>query len=239
MPKHGKKYLAAAKLVDHTKYYTLDEAVALLKKTAYTKFDSTIELHLKMGVDPKQADQLVRGVVSLPNGTGKQVRIAVFAEGEGAQLAQDAGADIVGGDELIKKVSDGFTDFDVAVAVPQIMGKVGRLGKILGPRGLMPSPKAGTIVPPQDLPRLIKELRGGRVEFRVDKTATMHIGCGKASFTEAKIKENLRVAIEAIVRAKPAAVKGQYIKSMAVATTMGPGIRLDVNQTTQTKAATE
>ena len=239
MPKHGKKYQAASKLVNPDKEYTLDEAVGLLKQTAYTKFDSTVELHLKMGIDPKQADQLVRGVVSLPNGTGKKVRIAAFAEGEGAQLAQEAGVDIVGGDDLIKKVSEGFTDFDVAIAVPQIMGKVGRLGKVLGPRGLMPSPKAGTIVPPQDLPRLIKELRGGRVEFRVDKTATMHIGCGKISFSEQQIKDNLRSVIDAIAHARPAAVKGQFIKSMAVAATMGPGIRLDVNQVIQTKAAAE
>src|SRR5437762_3873848 len=157
--KHGKKYLEVSKLVDPAKQYSLDEAVSLLKKTAYTKFDSTIEVHMRMGIDPKQADQLVRGVVSLPNGTGKQVRIAVFADGEGAAQAEQAGADVVGGDDLIKRVQDGFTDFDVAVAVPAIMGKVGRLGKILGPRGLMPSPKAGTIVPPQDLPRIIRELR--------------------------------------------------------------------------------
>lgn len=228
--KHGKKYLEAAKLVDRNKEYNLDEAVGLLKKTAYTKFDSTIEMHMRMGVDPKQADQLVRGTVNLPNGTGKQVRIAVFAEGEGAQLAQEAGADVVGGDELIKRVSEGFTDFDVAVAVPQIMGKVGRLGKILGPRGLMPSPKAGTIVSPQDLPRLIRELRGGRVEFRVDKTANIHVGVGKVSFSEQQIKENLQTMLDAIAKAKPAAVKGQYVKSISIASTMGPGIKLDVNE---------
>lgn len=229
MTKHGKKYLAAAKLVDPEKEYTLDEAVGLLKKAAYTKFDSTIEVHMRMGIDPKQADQLVRGVVSLPNGTGKQVRIAVFADGEGAQLAQEAGADVVGGDDLIKKVTEGFTDFDVAVAVPSIMGKVGRLGKVLGPRGLMPSPKAGTIAPPQDLPRLIKELRGGRVEFKVDKTANIHVGVGKVSFGEKAMAENLRALFDAIGRAKPAAVKGQYVKSISVAPTMGPGIRLIIN----------
>jgi len=231
MAKHGKKYLAAAKLIDRDKEYTLDEAVGLLKKAAYTKFDSTIEVHMRMGIDPKQADQLVRGVVSLPNGTGKQVRIAVFVEGEGAQLAQDAGADVVGGDDLIKRVSDGFTDFDVAVAVPQIMGKVGRLGKVLGPRGLMPSPKAGTIVPPQDLPRLIKELRGGRVEFKVDKTANIHVGVGKISFSEQAMRENLQTLFDAIAKAKPAAVKGQYVKSISVAPTMGPGIKLSVSDT--------
>ncbi len=228
--KHGKKYQAAAKLVDPAKEYSLDEAVSLLKKTAYSKFDGTIEVHMRMGIDPKQADQLVRGVVSLPNGTGKQVRIAVFAEGEGAGVAEQAGADVVGGDDLIKRVQDGFTDFDVAVAVPAIMGKVGRLGKILGPRGLMPSPKAGTIVPPQDLPRIIRELRGGRVEFKTDKTANIHVGAGKVSFSEQKMKENLQSLFDAIAKAKPAAVKGQYVKSISVAPTMGPGIKLDVNE---------
>ncbi len=230
MSKHGKKYVAAAKLVDRDKAYSIDEAVSLLKKTAYTKFDSTIEVHMRMGIDPKQADQLVRGTVNLPNGTGKTVRIAVFVEGDGAPQAQEAGADIVGGDDLIKKVSEGFTDFDVAVAVPQIMGKVGRLGKVLGPRGLMPSPKAGTIVPPQDLPRLIKELRGGRVEFKVDKTANIHVGVGKVSFSEQQIKENLTTMLDAIAKARPAAVKGQYVKSISLAPTMGPGIKLDVNE---------
>ncbi|TMC59484.1 MAG: 50S ribosomal protein L1 [Chloroflexi bacterium] len=228
--KHGKKYLEVSKLVDPAKQYSLDEAVSLLKKTAYTKFDSTIEVHMRMGIDPKQADQLVRGVVSLPNGTGKQVRIAVFAEGEGVALAEQAGADVVGGDDLIKRVQDGFTDFDVAVAVPAIMGKVGRLGKILGPRGLMPSPKAGTIVPPQDLPRIIRELRGGRVEFKTDKTANIHVGAGKASFSEQQMKENLQTLFDAIAKAKPAAVKGQYVKTISVAPTMGPGIKLDVNE---------
>jgi large subunit ribosomal protein L1 len=230
MRKHGKKYEAAAKLVDREKEYTVEEAVDLLKKASYTKFDSTIEVHMRMGIDPKQADQLVRGVVSLPNGTGKTVRIAVFADGEGAQLAQEAGADVVGGDDLIKRVTEGFTDFDVAVAVPQIMGKVGRLGKVLGPRGLMPSPKAGTIVPPQDLPRLIRELRGGRVEFKVDKTANIHVGVGKVSFNEQQMQENLTALFDAIGKARPAAVKGQYVKSISIAPTMGPGIKLDVNE---------
>ena len=230
MQKHGKKYVAAAKLVERDKEYSVDEAVGLLKKAAYTKFDSTIEVHMRMGIDPKQADQLVRGVVSLPSGSGKTVRIAVFADGEGAQLAQEAGADVVGGDDLIKKVSEGFTDFDVAVAVPQIMGKVGRLGKVLGPRGLMPSPKAGTIVPPQDLPRLINELRGGRVEFKVDKTANIHVGVGKVSFSEQQMKDNLMALFDAIAKARPAAVKGQYVRSISVAPTMGPGIKLDVNE---------
>jgi len=226
---HGKKYTAAAKLVDPVKEYTLNEAVALLKQVSYTKFDGTIEVHMRMGIDPKQADQLVRGVVSLPNGTGKTVRIAVFADGEGATLAQEAGADVVGGDDLIKKVSEGFIDFDIAVAIPAIMGKLSRLGKVLGPRGLMPSPKAGTIAPPQDLPRLIKELRGGRVEFKVDKNANIHVGAGKTSFSEKAMHENLQSLFDAISRAKPAAVKGQYVKGISIAPTMGPGIKLVVN----------
>ncbi|MBI5879594.1 MAG: 50S ribosomal protein L1 [Chloroflexi bacterium] len=229
MAKHGKKYLAAAKLVDPMKEYTLSEAVGLMKQIAYTKFDSTVEVHMRMGIDPKQADQLVRGVVSLPNGTGKVVRIAVFADGEGATLAQEAGADVVGGDDLIKRVQEGFTDFDVAVAIPSIMGKLSRLGKVLGPRGLMPSPKAGTIAPAQDLPRLIRELRGGRVEFKVDKTANIHVGAGKTSFSEQAMHDNLQSLFDAIARAKPAAVKGQYVKSISIAPTMGPGIKLSVN----------
>jgi large subunit ribosomal protein L1 len=231
MMKVGKKYREANKLVDRAKEYSPAEAVALVKKSAYTKFNSTVELHLKMGVDVKQADQLVRGVVLLPHGTGKSVRILVFAEGDAERIAREAGADVVGGDDLIKQIEGGFLDFDVAVAVPAIMGKVGRLGKILGTRGLMPSPKAGTIVPPDDLLRLIKELRLGRVEFRTDKTAGIHTIVGKTSFTEQQLLENLTAMMEALQRAKPAAAKGQYIKKIVMAATMGPGIRLDLNQT--------
>ena len=227
MAKHGKKYLEAAKLIDENKTYTPKEAVTLIKQTAFAKFDSTAELHLKLGVDVKQADQMVRGVILLPNGTGKKVRIAVFAEGEGERLAREAGADIVGADDLIKQVEGGFLDFDVAVAVPQMMAKVGRLGKILGTRGLMPSPKAGTIVPPDQLPRLIKELRLGRVEFRTDKTANIHTVFGKVNFTEEQLLENLMAMLDAIMRAKPTAAKGQYIKKVVVTSTMGPGIKLD------------
>lgn len=236
MKKHGKKYTEAAKLVDRNKLYTLREAVELLKKTTYTKFNETVELHLKMGVDVKQADQMVRGVTLLPHGTGKTVRIAVFAEGEGERIAREAGADVVGADDLIKEVEGGRLDFDITVATPQMMGKVGRLGKILGTRGLMPSPKAGTIVPPEQLPRLIKELRMGRVEFRTDKTANIHTIVGKTQFTEDQLYDNLTAMLDAIVRAKPTAAKGQYIKKVVVASTMGPGIRLDLNEALATKA---
>ncbi len=230
MAKHGKKYAEAAKLIDEAKFYTTKEAVELIRKTAYTKFNATVELHLKLGVDVKQADQMVRGVTLLPHGTGKQIRILVFAEGDGERIAKEAGADVVGADDLIKQIEGGFLDFDVAVAVPQMMAKVGRLGKILGTRGLMPSPKAGTIVPPDQLPRLIKELRLGRVEFRTDKTANIHTIVGKTNFSEDQLLENLTAMLDAIVRAKPAAAKGQYIKKAVLASTMGPGIKLDANE---------
>lgn len=237
MRKHGKKYREVAKLVDPNRMYSLKEAVGLVKKTAYTKFDSTVELHLKMGVDVKQADQMVRGVTLLPHGTGKHVRIAVFAEGEGERLAREAGAEVVGGDDLIKQIEGGFLDFDVAIAVPQMMAKVGRIGKTLGTRGLMPSPKAGTIVPPEQLPRLIKELRLGRVEFRTDKTANIHTVVGKTGFSEEQLLENLMAMLDAIMRAKPAAAKGQYVKKAVLASTMGPGLRLDPNEILNLRAA--
>jgi len=237
MPKHGKNYLEALKLVDRNKLYSPEEAIELAKKTSYTKFDATVEVHIRLGVDPRRADQLVRGVALLPHGLGKRVRILVFAEGEAAKIAEQAGADYVGGDELIKKIQDGWLDFDVALAVPQMMGKVGRLGRILGPRGLMPNPKAGTIVPPDDLPRLIKEARQGRVEFRVDKTANLHVPIGKVSFPTEKLLENMAALIEAVKKAKPAAAKGQYIKKITVTTSMGPGIKVDPTQALALEAA--
>ncbi len=225
----GKKYLEAAKLVDRNKEYTPDEAVALAKKTAVGKFDQTIEAHFKTGLDVKQADQQVRGVVLLPNGTGKTVSILVIAEGDGARLAQEAGADFVGADDVIKQIEGGWTDFDVAIATPQLMGKVGRLGKVLGPRGLMPSPKAGTIVPPDQLPQLIKETRLGRVEFKTDKTGGIHSIIGKSSFSEQQLMENFAALMDALQRAKPSGAKGVYLKKVSLASTMGPGVRVDVN----------
>jgi len=236
MAKRGKKYVEALKLVDPAKSYSTKEAAALVKKTAYAKFNATVELHMKMGVDVKQADQIVRGVTILPHGTGNTVRILVFGEGDAERIAKEAGADIAGGDDLIKQIEGGFLDFDVAVAVPQIMAKVGRLGKVLGTRGLMPSPKAGTIVPPDQLPRLIKELRQGRVEFRTDKTGNVHTIVGKSGFSEEQLYENLTAMLEAIMRAKPAAAKGQYIKKAVIAATMGPGIKLDTNELTSAHA---
>ncbi|MBC7241822.1 MAG: 50S ribosomal protein L1 [Anaerolineae bacterium] len=230
MPKHGKKYLEAAKLVDRQKEYSPREALELVKKTHYANFDGTVELHLRTGLDPRHADQQIRGVVLLPRGLGKQVRVLVFAEGEAARIAQEAGADYVGTDEYIEKIQNGWLDFDVAVAVPQVMGKVGRLGKILGPRGLMPSPKAGTIVPQEDLPRVLNELRLGRVEYRVDKTANIHVPIGKVSFPVEHLLDNMAAVMDAIVRAKPASVKGQYIRRVTVASSMGPGIKVNVNE---------
>lgn len=230
MQKHGKKYIEATKLVQANKAYSPKEAVELIKKTAYAKFDGTVEMHLKMGVDVKQADQIVRAVTLLPHGTGKKVRIAVFTEGEAERTAHEAGADVVGGDDLIKRVEGGFLDFDVAVAIPQMMAKVGRLGKILGTRGLMPNPKAGTVVAADQLPRLLKELRQGRVEFRTDKTAGIHTIIGKTSFSEAQLLDNMNAMLDAIQRAKPSAAKGVYVKKIVVSSTMAPGIKLDLNQ---------
>jgi len=227
MPKHGKKYLEAKKLVDRSKLYSPREAIELVKKTAYANFDETVDLHMRLGVDPRHADQQVRGTVLLPHGTGKKVRILVFAEGEAEKIAREAGADYVGTDELIQQIQGGWLEFDAAVAVPQVMGKVGRLGRILGPRGLMPSPKAGTIVQAEDLPRVIQELRQGRIEFRVDRTANLHIPIGKVSFAADQLLENMAAVMEAVLRARPASLKGQYIRRITLTSTMGPGFRVD------------
>jgi len=224
----GKKYKEAVKLVDRSSVYSPREAIELAKKAAFAGFDETVELHLRMGVDPRSADQQVRGVALLPNGLGKKVRILVFAQGEAARIAEAAGADHVGGDELIKKIEQGWLDFDVSIATPDMMGKVGKLGKILGRRGLMPNPKSGTVVPMEDLPRAIEDARKGRVEFRLDRTAIIHVPIGKVSFDDEKLAENLAALVEAVVKAKPSGAKGQYIKSAFLTTTMGPGIKLDL-----------
>jgi large subunit ribosomal protein L1 len=227
--KHGKKYNNAAKLIEKGKVYDPKEAVALAKQTSTTKFDATVEAHLRLGVDPKYADQQVRGLAVLPNGTGQKVRVLVFTQGDGLRLAEEAGADYVGSDDLIKKVEEGWVDFEVAIATPDVMPRVSRLGKVLGRRGLMPNPKSGTIAPAADLPRLIKEARKGRVEFKVDKTSNLHTVIGKVSFTEEQLMENLATLVEAIVKAKPAGAKGQYLQSLTIASTMGPGVPIDIN----------
>ena len=228
--KHGKKYRAAAAQVED-KPYRPDEALALAKKIASAKFDETVELHLRTGLDPRHADQQLRGTTILPNGLGKQVRVIVFAEGEAARFAEQAGADEVGGDDLIKKVEEGYTSFDVALAHRDIMGKVGRLGRVLGPRGLMPNPRSGTVVEAQDIVKAVSDARQGRVEFRVDRTALIHVPIGKVSFEEDKLLENLAALVDAIVKAKPAGAKGQYIRSVSLTTTMGPGIPVEVGST--------
>ena len=228
MSQHGKKYLAALAKVDITKFYDPHQALALVKTTAYAQFDATVEVHMRMGLDPRQADQMVRDVVVLPNGLGKTVRVLVFAQGEGAANAQAAGADyIADSDEWITKIQGGWTEFDVAISTPDMMGKAGRLGRILGPRGLMPNPKAGTVVPAADLPRVIREAKAGRVEFRLDKTANIHVAIGKVSFTEEKLFENMSALMEAIKKAKPSAAKGTYLRHITVTSTMGPGVKID------------
>ena len=237
MPKRGKKYLESANLVDRTRTYLPEEAIELAKKTSFTNFDATVEAHLRLGVDPRKADQQVRSITLLPHGTGKEMRILVFAEGEAEKIAQEAGADYVGSDDLMKQIQEGWLDFEIAIAIPQVMGKVGRLGKILGPRGLMPSPKAGTLVPAEDLPRLIKEMRSGRVEFRLDKTANVHVPIGKVSFPKENLMDNLAALMEAVLKAKPASAKGQYIRKITLTTTMGPGIKMDVAEAQALKTA--
>src|SRR5258705_486308 len=223
---HGKKYLEAAKLVDRERVYSPEEAAALAKETTYVGFDATIEAHLRLGVDPRHADQMVRGTVVLPHGTGKVVRVVVFAQGHKAQEALRAGADEVGGEDLVKKIEAGWLEFDVALATPDSMGMVGRLGKILGRRGLMPNPKAGTIT--FDLDRAVREVKGGRVEFKLDKGAIIHTAVGRASFESAALVANLAALVDAVNRARPSGAKGQYLKGLTIAATMGPGIRVDV-----------
>ncbi|MCI6008498.1 MAG: 50S ribosomal protein L1 [Ruminococcus sp.] len=227
--KHGKKYVDSAKLIDRTKFYDADEALDLVVKTSTAKFDETVEVHVKLGVDSRHADQQVRGAIVLPNGTGKNVKVLAVCKGDNVKLAEEAGADFVGAEEMTQKIqSEGWMDFDVLITTPDMMGLVGRLGKILGPRGLMPNPKAGTVTP--DIAKAVKEAKAGKIEYRLDKTNIIHCPIGKSSFGKEKLVENFNTLLEAIVKAKPAASKGQYIKSCAVTSTMGPGVRINPNK---------
>lgn len=229
MPKHSKRYDEQRAKVERDVDYSPNDAIRLVRETSTAKFDETIEVHLRMGVDPRHADQQIRGVVTLPNGTGREVKILVFAGPDGQALATEAGADFVGADELAEKVQGGWTDFDIVLATPDMMRIVGRLGRILGPRGLMPTPKTGTIVPADDLPRVINESRLGRIEYRVDKTANIHVPIGKASFSEEQLLKNMAAIMEAIMAAKPATLKGNYLNRATIVSTMGPGIKLETN----------
>jgi len=235
MPKHGKKYREAIKLVDEEKLYQVAEAIPLLRKLNYVTFDPTVELHMQLGVDPRHADQMVRGTAGLPAGTGKSVKVLVFAQGEKATEAEQAGADFVGLDDMIKQINEGWLGFDVAIATPDVMSKVASLGRRLGPRGLMPNPKTGTVT--FDIARAVREVKAGRVEFRVDRTSLIHIPIGKLSFTDEQLTQNLTAALDAIQRAKPAGAKGQYIKSIVLCSTMSPSVRLDTAATLAMKPA--
>ena len=234
--KHGKKYNESAKLIENGKFYDVNEAVEIAVKTGTAKFDETVEIHVRLGVDSRHADQQVRGAVVLPNGTGKTVRTLVIAKGDKADAAKEAGSDFVGAEEMVAKIqNENWLDFDVVIATPDMMGIVGRLGKILGPRGLMPSPKAGTVTP--DVAKAVTEAKAGKIEYRLDKTNIIHCPIGKVSFGAEKLQENLETLMEAIVKAKPAAAKGQYIKSVAVASTMGPGVKINPNKFTAAPVA--
>jgi len=237
MTRRSKNYQEAVKLLDRTRAYPPQEAIELTKKMAHARFDETVELHLRMGVDPRNANQQVRGVALLPYGLGKKVRVLVFAQGEAERIAETAGADFAGGDELVKKIEDGWLEFDTAMATPDMMGKVGKLGKILGRRGLMPNPKSGTVVATTDLPRAISDARKGRVEFKLDRTAIIHVPLGKVSFEDDKLMGNLTALIEAVMKAKPSGAKGQYVRSAFLTTTMGPGIGLDLKSSLSLSSA--
>jgi len=225
----SKTYRAAAEQIDNLELHSPLSAIKIAKQTSKKKFDETVDVVMRLGVDPRKADQMVRGTVNLPNGTGKTARVLVFANGDKAEAAREAGADIVGGDELIERVSGGWLDFDAVVATPDMMGKVGRLGRVLGPRGLMPNPKTGTVTP--DVVKAVNDIKGGKIEFRVDRHANLHFIIGKASFSEAALAENYAAALEEVLRLKPASSKGRYIKKVTVSTTMGPGIQVDPNRT--------
>jgi large subunit ribosomal protein L1 len=228
MPKNGKRYVTAVTLLEAETEYQPAEAIALIKKTATASFDETVELHLRTGADPRHADQQVRGVTVLPHGIGKQVRIVVFTQGEAMATAEEAGADHVGNDDLIKKIEDGWTDFDVSIATPDMMGKIGKLGRILGRRGLMPNPRTGTVVQPDNMARAVSDAKKGRVEYRLDRSAIIHIVIGKASFEESQLLDNLTALMDTIIRARPGGVKGQFVRSAFLTTTMGPSVKLDV-----------
>ena len=238
MTKRGKRYEEAAALVDKAKAYTPDEAVDLAKQTAKAKYDETVEIHMRMGLDPRHADQQVRGLAMLPNGTGKQVRVLVFAQGEGATLAEQSGADFVGAEDIIQRIEGGWIEFDTAIATPEMMSKIGKLGRILGRRGLMPNPRSGTVVQQPDLPKAISDSRKGKIEYRLDRTAVIHAPLGKASFEKDDLLENLSTFMDSVIRAKPSGAKGQYIKNISVSTTHGPGINMDV-QSAMTLSADE
>jgi large subunit ribosomal protein L1 len=232
MPKHGKKFIEAQKQVDPAHTYQPDEAITLLKRIAFANFDETVEVHARLGVDPRQADQTVRSTVVLPHGTGKQVRVLVFAAGEAERIAREAGADYVGVDEFVQQINAGWLEFDAAVAMADQMGKVGGLGRILGRRGLMPNPRSGTVVRnPEDLPGVLRELKGGRVEFRNDRTGIVHVGIGRKSFSEEQLRDNLYAFVDALQRAKPAGAKGIYCRTLTLTSTMAPGVPLDVTET--------
>jgi large subunit ribosomal protein L1 len=238
MPKRGKKYREAIEKIDRQRLYPPQEALELVKETSYANFDTTVDTHFRLGIDPRHADQQVRGVVLLPHGLGKEVRVLVFAAGEAEKIAQEAGADYVASDdEWIQKIQNGWTDFDVAIAVPEMMGKVGRLGRVLGPRGLMPNPKAGTVAPEDDLPRLIQEAKAGRVEFRVDKSSNLHVPIGKVSFPAEKLLDNFTTVVDAVAKARPPASKGTYIRKITVASSMGPGIKVDPIQAQESEVS--
>jgi large subunit ribosomal protein L1 len=230
MKEHGKKYQEAAKKVEAGRSYPPTDAVGLVKEVSYTSFPGTVELHMRMGLDPRHADQVVRGVALLPHGLGKQVKVLVFTSGEGIRAAEEAGADFVGADELIKRIEEGWTDFDVAIASPEMMAKVGRLGRVLGRKGLMPNPKSGTIVQPADLGRAVRDARKGRVEFRLDRSGIIHVPIGKADFEDRALLENLAALVDAVQKAKPTGAKGQYVYSVTLSPTMGPGVPVDLQQ---------
>lgn len=235
--KHGKKYLEARNNVDREREYPPEEAIRLVKENAFANFDETVELHIRTTLDPRQADQQIRSVVVLPHGTGRDVRVLVFAQGEAVSIAEDAGADYVGGEDLAEKINGGWLDFDVALSTPDMMRVVGRLGRILGPRGLMPTPKAGTVVQAEDLPRVIRESKQGRIEFRLDRTANIHVPIGKVSFTEEQLFENLAAMVDSIETARPSGAKGMVYRRMVITSTMGPGIRLSIPDVLQLQYA--